>query len=111
MFALLLAFDPGGRRAPMEIVVAASASTNIAGVLGLGWFAIKTLLQDGVMVVELSICAGLMAVLAAITAGGFALKRRSKSGGAVALLAVAALPTIAVFGFLLYLDRHPIDWR
>ena len=111
MFALLLALGPGGRRAPMEIVAAASASMNIAGVLGLGWFAIKTLLQDGVMVVELSICAGLMAVLAAITAGGFALKRRGKFGGAVALLAVAALPTIAVFGFLLYLNRHPIDWR
>lgn len=95
----------------MRIGAAALASMNIAGVLGLGWFAIKTLRNDGVMVVELSICAGLMAVLAAITAGGFALERRGKSRGAVALLAVAALPTIAVFGFLLYLDANPIDWR
>ena len=111
MFALLLAFGAGGRRAPVEIVAAALASMNIAGVLGLGWFVAEMLLDDGVMVVELSICAGLMAVLAAITAGGFALERRGKSGAAVALFAIAAVPTIAVLGFLLYLDGHPIDWR
>jgi hypothetical protein len=87
------------------------ASINIAGVLGLAWFAARMLFYDGVMVVELAICAGLMAILAAITAGGFALKRRGMTRAAIVLLAVAAVPTIATFGFLLYLDSHPIDWR
>ena len=93
------------------IVVAALASINVAGMLGLGWFAVVMLIHDGVMVVELAICAVPMAVLALATAGAFALRRRGKTGAAVALLAVAALPTLAVFGFLLYLDSHPIDWR
>ena len=50
-------------------------------------------------------------VVAAITAGGIALQRRGRAGAAIVLLALAAVPTIAAFGFLLYLDSHPIDWR
>ncbi len=100
---------PSGRST--EIVVVALASINIAGMLGLGWFAAVTLFYDGVMAVELAICAILMSVLGLITGGAFAFKRRGKARAAVALLAVAALPTMAVFGFLLYLDSHPIDWH
>ncbi|MDP1840218.1 MAG: hypothetical protein Q8N31_00920 [Reyranella sp.] len=95
----------------IRFVVAALASINIAGVLGLAWFAAVMLFYDGVMVVELAICAVLISVLALITWGGLALRRRGHSGAAIALLAVTALPTLAVFGFLLYLDRNPIDWR
>jgi hypothetical protein len=95
----------------IRFIVAALASINIAGFLGLGWFASKVVFHDGVMWVELAICAVPMAVLALTTIGGLALRRRSHSGAAIALLTVAALPTLAVFGFLLYLDRNPIDWR
>ncbi|MCF8533000.1 MAG: hypothetical protein K9G48_08360 [Reyranella sp.] len=93
------------------IAVAALASINIAGILGLGWFAVAMLISDGVMVVELAICAVPTVVLALTTGGAFALWRRGKTGAAIALLAVAALPTLAVVGFLLYLHSHPIDWR
>ncbi len=95
----------------IRFVVAALASINVAGFLGLGWFASKVVFHDGVMWVELAICAVPMAVLALTTIGGLALRRRGHSGAAIALLAVAALPTLAAFGFLLYLDRNPIDWR
>ncbi len=101
----------GGRRSRAGITVAALASINGVGIAGLGWFVAQMLINDGVMVIELSMCAGLMAVLAAITAGGFVLERRGMTWAAIVLLAVAAVPTIAVFGFLLYLDSHPIDWR
>ena len=69
------------------------------------------LFYDGVMVVELAICAALISVLALTTGGALALRRRGKTGSAVALLAVTALPTLAAFGFLIYLDANPIDWR
>jgi len=119
IFAILLIFGARGRQGRIspgtgkatEIIVAGLASINLAGVLGLGWFAAVMLFYDGVMVVELAICAGLIAALAMLTAGAFALKRRGKTRTAVALLAVAALPTIAVYGFLLYLGSHPIDMR
>ncbi|NDH62392.1 MAG: hypothetical protein EBY18_12265 [Alphaproteobacteria bacterium] len=91
----------GERRRPAGIAVAALAAINLAGIAALAWFAVHMLVHDGVMAIELSMCAGLMALLAAITAGGVALQR----------LALAAVPTIAAFGFLLYLDSHPIDWR
>lgn len=94
-----------------RFVVAALASINIAGFLGLAWFAYKVVFHDGVMWVELAICAVPMAVLALTTWGGLALRRRGHSGAAVALLAVTALPTLAALGFLLYLDSNPIDWR
>ncbi len=95
----------------IRFVVAALASINVTGFLGLGWFASKVVFHDGVMWVELAICAIPMAVLALTTIGGLALRRRGHSGTAIVLLAVAALPTLAAFGFLLYLDRNPIDWR
>lgn len=93
---------------PYLIVLAA---INVAGIAGLGWFAAHMLIYDGMMAIELSMCAGLMALLAAITAGGVALRRRGRGGATIVLLALAAVPTIAAFGFLLYLDSHPIDWR
>ncbi|MBR0645144.1 hypothetical protein [Plastoroseomonas hellenica] len=119
IFAILLHSGARGRRGRIppgtgkstEIVVAGLTSVNIAGVLGLLWFAAAMLVYDGVMVVELVICAVLIAVLAMTTGGAFALKRHRKIKAAVALLAVAALPAIAVYGFLLYLDSHPIDMR
>jgi hypothetical protein len=52
-----------------------------------------------------------MAVLAAITGGAFALRRSGRIGATIGLLGLSALPTIAVYGFLLYLVSHPIDWR
>lgn len=109
-FVLLLTF--GGRQSrAAEIVAAGMASINIAGVVGLGWFTAGILNYDGVMVIELSICAGLMALLLLITGGGFALKRRGRTAAALAVLAAGALPTLLVYGFLLYLDNNPIDWR
>ncbi|CAN7265573.1 hypothetical protein LJR090_001885 [Bosea sp. LjRoot90] len=94
-----------------EILASGLASINIAGALGLGWLAARMLFYDGLMVVELAICAGLIAALAIVTGGAFALKRRGRTKAAIAVLTVAALPTIAVFGFLLYLDSNPIDMR
>lgn len=119
VFAILLiagARARAGRTSPgtgkaMEIAVAGLASTNLAGVLGLAWFAAAMLVSDGIMVVEHGICAVLIVIVAMITAGAFALKRRGKTRSAVVLLAVAALPTIAAYGFLLYLGTHPIDMR
>ena len=111
IFALLLKFGAGGGRNTKDIVVAGLAAVNIAGVIGVGWTVAVMLFYDGLMIVELSICAGLMVVLAAITVSAFALRRRGRIGAAVALLAIGALPTIAVYGFLLYLVSNPIDWR
>ncbi len=101
----------GERWRPAGIAVAALAAINLAGIAALAWFAVHMLVHDGVMAIELSMCAGVMALLAAITAGGVALQRRGRAGAAIVLLALAAVPTIAAFGFLLYLDSHPIDWR
>jgi hypothetical protein len=52
-----------------------------------------------------------MTLLAAITAGGLALNCRGRMKTAIALLSVGAAPTIFVYGFLLYLEFNPIDWR
>ena len=116
-FVLLQAF--GGRQgltAPnagkaAQVVAALLASINIAGVVGLVWFAAGMLANDGVMVVELSICAGLIAILFSLTACGVLLGRRGMSGGGLTLLAVGSLPTLFVYAFLVYLDFNPIDWR
>jgi len=116
-FVLLQAF--GGRQgltAPnagkvAQVVAALLASINIAGVVGLVWFAAGMLTHDGVMVIELSICAGLIAILVSLTACGVLLARRGMSGGGLTLLAVGSLPTLFVYAFLVYLDFNPIDWR
>lgn len=102
--------DRGAGKAT-EIVFAGLASINISGMFGLGWFVAVLLIYDGVMFVELTICTIFMVVLALITAGAFLLRHRGKTNAAVALLAVAALPTIASYGFMIYLDTHPIDMR
>lgn len=111
-FAFLLKgrISPATNKAA-EIVVAALASINIAGALGLGWFVVEMLIHDGVMVFEILSCVVLMAILAGFTAGGLALKRRDKTTAAIVLLAVGALPVILTYGFLLYLTFNPIDWR
>ncbi|HQS16266.1 hypothetical protein [Reyranella sp.] len=111
-FALLLKFGAGGGSAPTKIVTSAMAAINVAGTLGLGWFVVEILTHDGVvMVVELSACASLMALLAALTGGGLVLARRGRIRTGMALLAVGALPAVFVYGFLVYLDANPIDWR
>jgi hypothetical protein len=96
---------------PMRILLTIAISITIAGMFGLGWLATGMLAYDGVMVMELSICAALMALLAAITTGGLALDRRGRTKAAIALLSVGAIPTLAVYGFLVYLEFNPIDWR
>lgn len=119
IFAFLLKTMAGGRRGrgaarhrrATEIAIAGLAAIAVTGALGLCWFAASMLYHDGVMIVELLICASLIVLLAAIVAGGFALRHHGMAKAAVALLAVAAVPTIAVCGFLLYLDNHPIDMR
>lgn len=111
-FALLLKFSAGGRSATTKIVTAATAAINVAGTLGLAWFVVENLLHEGVvMVVELSACATLMALLTVFTGGGLALTRRGSTKTGIALLAAGALPTILVYGFLVYLELNPIDWR
>ena len=111
IFALLLKQGTNGRRDLKEIVATGLASINIAGVLGLGWFVVEMLTNDGVMIPEILGCVVLMALLAGFTAGGLALQRRGKSTGEIVLLAVGALPTIVTFGFMFYLTFNPIDWR
>jgi cytochrome bd-type quinol oxidase subunit 2 len=93
------------------IAIAALAAINIAAILGLAWFAATILFYDGLMIIELLICAGLIAVLGTATIAAFTLRRRSRFWLALTVLATTALPTIAVYGFLLYLDHHPIDMR
>jgi hypothetical protein len=111
-FALLLKFSAGGRSATTKVVTSATAAINVAGTLGLAWFVVENLLHEGVvMVVELSACATLMALLTVFTGGGLALTRRGNTKTGIALLAAGALPTIFVYGFLVYLDFNPIDWR
>ena len=119
MFGVLVAIQARKRRGQnytdageaTEIGIAGLLSVNIAGMLGLVWFVASILVYDGVMIVELGICAVLIAVLALTTGGALALKHRRKTTAAAALLSVAALPTIAVYAFLLYLGIHPIDMR
>lgn len=111
-FALLLKFDAGGRSKPTKVVTSVMAAINVAGTLGLVWFVVENLIHEGVvMVVELSACASFMALLTVLTGGGLALTRRGSTRTGMALLAAGALPTIFVYGFLVYLDFNPIDWR
>ncbi len=35
----------------------------------------------------------------------------AKMKTAIALLSVGAVPTLVVYGFLVYLEFNPIDWR
>lgn len=100
----------GGTKAS-EIALAVLASINVAGMLGLGWIAIGLLIYDGFMAVEHAILGCLMAALILLTSGAFLLGRRGKPAAALAVSAVASLPTVAVYAFLFYLDNHPIDWR
>ncbi|MGQ3301519.1 hypothetical protein [Reyranella sp.] len=110
-FALLLKFGPDPRRNATDILVAGLAAVNIAGVLGLGWFVVEMLIHDGVMVLEILSCVVAMSLLAGTTAGALALERRGRKKTAGILSGVTALPTIFVYGFLVYLDVNPIDWR
>lgn len=111
-FALLLKFAAGRSSGPTKVATCAMAAIIVSSTLGLGWFVVEILTHDGVvMVVELSACASLMAILAVLTGGGLALTRRGKTRTGMALLAVGALPAIFVYGFLVYLDANPIDWR
>jgi hypothetical protein len=100
-----------GTSRAIQTIITGLAATNLTAMLGLTWFAATMLYYDGVMVVELLLCAAAIAALAIVTLGGFALMRRSRSIGAIALMLVGALPTILIFGFLFYLDSHPIDMR
>ena len=95
----------------LRILVTAATTINISGVLGLGWFVAGMLVYDSVLVLEILGCVVLMALLAAITAGGLALNRRGKTKTAIALLSVGSVPTAVVYGFLVYLEFNPIDWR
>lgn len=97
--------------ASARIAVFSLAAINIAGALGLAWFVVEMLRYDGVMVFELSLCAGLIAAIALVTVGGLKLQRAGKTAAAIALLAVAAVPTTAAIAFLVYLNANPIDWR
>lgn len=94
-----------------RVVADVLASINSAAAVGLLWFAAGMLAHDGVMVIELSICAGLVALLVGLTACGVLLGRRGMNAAALGMLAAAALPTVLVYLFLLYLDFNPIDWR
>ena len=111
VFALLLRSGTGSRQDAKDIVVTGLAAVNISGVLGLGWFVLEMLLHDGVMALEILSCVAAMVLLAGTTAGALALKRRGRKKTAIILAGVTALPTIFVYGFLVYLDANPIDWR
>ncbi|WP_428684433.1 hypothetical protein [Reyranella sp.] len=110
-FILLLRSGTEGRRDATDIVAAGLAAVNSAGVLGLGWFVIEMLIHDGVMALEMLSCVVAMSLLAGTTAGALALKRRGRKRTAIILSGVTALPTIFVYGFLVYLELNPIDWR
>ena len=110
-FILLLRSGTEGRRDATDIVAAGLAAVNSAGVLGLGWFVIEMLIHDGVMALEMLSCVVAMSLMAGTTAGALALKRRGRKRTAIILSGVTALPTIFVYGFLVYLELNPIDWR
>ena len=95
----------------VDTVIASLAAINISGLFGLSWFVLIVLVYDGVMYVELWICATLFTVLALFTGGGVALAHRYKIRTAIALLIFSAVPTLLAYGFLIYLDTNPIDWR
>ena len=110
-FTLLLKVGPGLERDAADIVFTGFAAVNIAGILGLGWFVVEMLIHDGVMVLEIVSCVVAMSLLAGSTAGALALARRGRTKAAVILSGVTALPAIFVYGFLVYLEANPIDWR
>jgi hypothetical protein len=118
-FVILLVFAARKRRnridnkesKAVEVVIASLAAINISGLFGLGWIALVLLFHDGVRYEELSICAALFMLLALFTGGGVALAHRGKILTAIALLLVGAVPTLTAYGFLIYLDTHPIAWR
>ncbi|MDO8976263.1 hypothetical protein [Reyranella sp.] len=110
-FVLLLKFGPDPRRNATDFFIAGLAAVNIAGVLGLAWFVVEMLIHDGVMVLEMLSCVVAMSLLAVTTAGALLLKRRGRKKTAIILSGVTALPAIFVYGFLVYLDANPIDWR
>jgi hypothetical protein len=95
----------------VEIVIASLTAINISGLFGLGWIALQLHFYDVKKYEELSICAVLFTLLALFTGSGVALAHRGKIRTAVAPLIVAAAPTLAAYGFLIYLDTHPIAWR
>ncbi len=118
-FMMLLVFAARKRRnridfkarQALDIFIASLAAINISGLVGLSWIALVVLFYDGVMYEELAICAALFTFLALSTGGGVALAHRGKILTAMALLIVGAGPTLTAYGFLIYLDTHPIAWR
>lgn len=110
-FVLLLKFGPDPRRKATDIIIAGLVAVNSAGVLGLGWFVVEILIHDGVMVLEVLSCVVAMSLLAGSTVGALLLKRRGRKTTAIILSGVTALPAIFVYGFLVYLEANPIDWR
>ncbi len=110
-FVLLLRFGADPRRNATNIFIAGLAAVNSAGVIGLGWFVIEMLIHDGVMALEMLSCVVAMSLLAGTTAGALALERRGRKKTAIILSGVTALPAIFVYGFLVYLELNPIDWR
>jgi cytochrome bd-type quinol oxidase subunit 2 len=110
-FPLLLKFEPGLERDATDFFIAGLAAVNIAGVLGLAWFVVEMLIHDGVMVLEMLSCVVAMSLLAVTTSGALLLKRRGRKKTAIILSGVTALPAIFVYGFLVYLELNPIDWR
>ena len=118
-FVMLLVFATRERRGriddkrskAVDVIIAGLAAINSSGLFGLGWFALVLVVNDGMMFVELSICAALFTFLALFTGSGVALANSGKVRTAIALLSVSALPTFVAFGFLIYLDAYPIDWR
>ena len=110
-FLLLLKSGTDPWRNVTDIFIAGLAAVNSAGVLGLGWFVIEILTHDGVMVLEILSCVVAMSLLAGTAAGALLLKRRGRKKTAIILSGVTALPAIFVYGFLVYLELNPIDWR
>ena len=110
-FLLLLKFGMDTWRNVTDIFIAGLAAVNSAGVLGLGWFVIEILIHDGVMTLEMLSCVVAMSLLAGTAAGALLLKRRGRKKTAIILSGVTALPAIFVYGFLVYLELNPIDWR
>lgn len=96
---------------PVRMIAIGLAALNLAGIAWLGWFMASTLIYDGVMVLELTLCVVATATLAGVTWAGWRLHRRGRSGAGITLLALGAMPVAAALGFLLYLEANPIDWR
>lgn len=93
------------------VAMAALAAINAAGIAALAWLAATVVIHDRDMFEEQAICFGLIAALAIVTWGGYALARRGWVWAGLVLLALAALPVTAAYGFIFYLDAHPIAWH